>query len=246
MTIARHTSGAKMIQPFRKQGSMWLSVRKPITASILATVLCSGILVASCRCGGMGDDELEAYKGAKAHYLRGEYAEAIQKLGAGDSASRESHQALLLLAKCHFMIGEPDKAEQILVSLTERIPGYADARIWLVRSYLALGRLDDSGRELERALEFNGDDPRLLQLMAELSEARGKGRDAIDFYSRAASFGDELARVELSLSLIYNRFGQGERALFHLGRSRAFLSPESVLSRPLSELEERMRKEALQ
>jgi len=231
-----------MIPPYKKHGSMRSSVHEPMTASILATVLYVGILIASCRSGGMGEDELEAYKGAKAHYLRGEYAEAIQKLGAGDRPSRESHQALLLLAKCHFMIGAPDKAERILVSLTERIRGYADAQIWLVRSYLALGRLDDSGRELERALEFNGDDPRLLQLMAELSEARGKGRDAIDFYSRAASFGDELARVELSLSLIYTRFGQGERALFHLGRSRAFLSPESVLSRPLSKLEERIRK----
>jgi len=191
----------------------------------------------------MSDEELASYLGAKGLYLSGDYAGALRLLGCEGSSAKRGHSALLLEAKCRFMQGEPEEARRILADLAARMPGYVEALIWLVRSNLALGRLDDAERELERALEFNGEDPRLLQLMGELSETSGDGRNAIDFYSRAASFCDELARVELSLSLIYGKYGQGERALFHLGRSRSFLSPESVLSRPLSDLEERLRKE---
>lgn len=227
---------------FENQVSM-----KPKTRVLaLVPFLCACAFLFSCRHDAIPEEELASYVSAKGLYLSGDYAGALKLLSGEKSSAKGGHRTLLLRARCHFMRGEPGEARKILADLTGRMPEHAEARIWLIRSSLALGRLDDAERELEEALEFNGEDPRLLQLMGEVSDARGNGRNAMDYYSRAASFCDELARVELSLSLIYGRYGQRERALFHLGRSRAFLSPESVLSRPLSELEERLRKEVVE
>lgn len=209
-------------------------------SSLLMLLLLSCGLAFSCRPKNMTDDEVSLYVEARELYMRGEYEAAIRKTGEGPTYQNQDHRALLLLAKSHFMNREPEKAGKILAGLTRRFPRYAEAQIWLARSNLALNRLDECERGLEEALEFNGEDPRLHQLMAELKESKGEYDKAFDYYSRASAFCDEVARIELSLSKLYRRFGQDERALFHVGRSRTMLSPDNVLYRPLVRLEERL------
>lgn len=194
----------------------------------------------SCARHGMTDGETLAYAKAKSSYLQGDYEKAIAIVEGGRFNLRSSHQAFLLKAKCEFFLLHPERAEPILRKLLKRYPRYAEAELYLARALLAEGRFDAAQGEIEGALQWNPDDPRLLALMGSLHEAKREYQKAFEYYARSGDFADELAKSEVSLAELYWRFGQEKQALGRARLAKAMLSPKSILAKPLGELESRM------
>ncbi len=197
-------------------------------------------ILLSCARHGMTDAETQTYAKAKACYLQGDYEKAIAAIDTGRFKVDSSHQAFLLKAKCEFFLLRPERAEQILRKLLRRYPRYPEAELYLARSLLAEERFDEAQAEIEGALRWNPDDPRLLALMGSLYEARREYQKAFEYYTRSGDFADCLAKAEISLAELYWRFGQASQALGRVRLAKAMISPESALARPLGELESRM------
>lgn len=201
------------------------------------------VLIASCRTKQLTTTQFQAYINAKNSYIQGDFDKSAEILDNEAFTVRQGHQALLLRAKCDFFRNDPKKAQDILQRLIRAYPGYTDAQIWLVRSFLAQEKFDEAKRTIETALEFNGDDPRLLQLMASIHESKEDYQKAFDYYSRTTLFADELGKAEISLAQLYYHFKQNDNALIHIKRAQSMVSDDNPLRRPLSALEKRISEE---
>ena len=219
------------------QGSAYRARQKNARAIVLLSALA---VILSCARHGMTDAEAQTYAKAKASYLQGDYGKAIATVEGGRFNLRSSHQAFLLQAKCEFFLLHPERAEAILRKLIRRYPRYAEAELYLARSLLAEGRLDEAQGVIEGTLRWNPDDPRILSLMGGLHEAKREYQKAFEYYARSCAFADELGKSEVSLAELYWRFGQADKALERVRLAKALVSPESALARPLGELESRM------
>jgi len=207
---------------------------------ICAIFLLALVAVLTACSPGMTEKQATAYANAKKMYLSGELDKALETVSAETYSAKRGHQALLLKAKILFLRGDTKKPEKILSDLTKEHPEYTEARIWLARTLLARGEPASAEAVLARALEFNPDDPRLLSLMGNTREIRNDYQQAVEYYSCASLYADDLARTEISLAQIYYRFGQDEQALVHIRRARTLVSENSVLHRPLRAAEKRM------
>mgnify|MGYP000181160308 CR=1 FL=1 len=215
---------------------------------ICRTAYFFAVLIAfvSCSPGKLSDEQLNQYIEARKVYLAGDFEQVIQLIENADFTVHNGHQGLLLAAKSMFMLHDLEKAVKILDKLVQKYPRYTEAQVWLVRSYLAMEKYQDAKTILEQALEFNSEDPRLLQLMAALHESRKEYRTAFEYYQRTTAFGNELAKSELKLARMYYLFNQKEKALAHIHTARLLMSEDNLLSRPLADLEARIQKENTQ
>ncbi len=206
----------------------------------LVIIACSSV---SCAKKGMSEDELSTYVKAKESYLAGDYAKSVKLVDSARFTYGTGHQAFLLKAKCEFFGQNPERAEAILKKILKAHPRYAEAEIWLVRAILAQGRLDEAETAIERAMEWNPEDPRLLSLMGSVQQAKKEYRKAFEYYTRSTGFAEETGKDEIALAELYWRFGQSDKALERIRRARNLVAPESAVFRPLEKLEERMLKE---
>lgn len=223
------------------------SCHTSIYASIVfACTLTAISLIALTCCSrfGMDKEAITTYARAKDQYLAGEYDKAIAIVTEGRFNYGTGHHAYLLQAKCEFLNRKPDRAEAILRKLIRVHPRYAEAGIWLVRSILAQGRIDEAETEAERAMEWNPEDPRILSLMGSIQDAKREYQKSFEYYARSTGFTEETGKDEIHLAELYWRFGQTDKALECIRLSRTLISPLSVLYRPLDDLEERMKKDA--
>lgn len=207
----------------------------------IAFIAIPSIFFASCTSGQMTDAQLSNYVKAKTLYLQGDFDAVLKTLKVSDYSVSNGNQALLLVAKSYFMRYQPDKAEPILLRLTKHYPRYTEAQLWLIRSYLAQNKLDQAEKELALAMRFNGEDPRLMQLMASLHGAKKEYQKAFEYYTRVSDFADEIGKSEIELAQLYYRFGQKEKALYHVQRAKALISSDNVLSRALADLEKKIK-----
>lgn len=208
------------------------------SVSMLVSVIIITLL-GSCS-SGMTQEQVRVYTEAKTLYLEGELDGASELLKKVKFGTNRGHQGKLLEAKILFMKGKPDESEAITAKLVTRNPGYTEAQLWLARALLAQGKTEAAQNQLEKAMEYNPDDPRILYLMANSREILKDYQQALEYYSRAALYGEELARAEISLAQLYYRFNQDIQALTHIQKAKALLSDKSVVYRPLIELEKRI------
>ena len=202
---------------------------------------CVALVVALVSCSReMSREQAATFIKAKKLYATGEMDAALDILGKGGNTIKNSHQGKLLEAKILFLKGFPAETERILRPLTEKIHGYTEAQLWLARALLAQGKTEAAQNQLEKAMEYNPDDPRILYLMANSREILKDYQQALEYYSRAALYGEELARAEISLAQLYYRFNQDIQALTHIQKAKALVSDKSVVYRPLIELEKRI------
>lgn len=226
----------------------WLIARSAspsnrFSPAFLAIALLSMALVFSCaRADSLSGAEIAAYAQAKRHYLQGDYEGAIASLEAERFTYGRGHQALLLRAKAEFLLGRAERAEPILVRLVKRYPRYPEATLWLSRTLVAEGKIDQAETTVERAMRWDPDDPRFLAVMADVQERKKDYQKAFEYRIRAVDFADETGKEELELAELYWRFTQNDKALERIARARAMISDRSALARPLEELETRLTK----
>jgi predicted Zn-dependent protease len=213
--------------------------------SIWLTILLLGSLAAiSCVPESVPEELLIAYAKAKETYLRGDLAGAERELSALLARRRGFYQAEFLLGKVYYFEGKLSEAQRTFAGLLKRNARYHEAELWLVRIALQQGDTQSAERRLEELLSFDPNDPRLLYLMGSLQQAKGDVKNALEFYQRAAAFGEELAKAHLESARLYYQFNLPERALQELRLCASFLSEDSLLREPVASLMQTLSKEA--
>jgi len=209
------------------------------------TILLFGSLAAiSCVPAAVPEELLIAYAKAKDTYLRGDLPGAERELSALLARRRGFHQAEFLLGKVYYFEGKLSEAQRTFAGLLKRNARYNEAELWLVRIALQQGDVQRAEKNLEELLSYDPNDPRLLYLMGSLHQAKGDVKNALEFYQRAAAFGEELAKAHLESARLYYQFNLPERALKELRLCASLISEDSLLREPVASLMQILSKEA--
>lgn len=209
------------------------------------TILLVGCLSAlSCAPAPIPEQLLVAYAKAKEAYLRGDLDAAERELSSVIARRRDFHQAQFLLGKVLYFQNKSSDAERVFTGLLKRHARYNEAELWLVRIALQRGEVMHAEKKLQELLSFDPNDPRLLYLMGSLVQAKGDVKNALEFYQRAAAFGEELAKAHLESARLYYQFNLPDRALQELRICAALISDDSLLREPVTKLIQIISKEA--
>jgi tetratricopeptide (TPR) repeat protein len=213
-------------------------MRYSITA-ICGVAACLALL--SCAPRATTTEQLKAYAEAKASYAEG-------KLGAAEKAllplaeGRALPQAEFLLGKVRFFLGKYDDAASSFKELISAFPKYHEADIWIARTYLQQGKIDETGGIVQELIANDSGDPRLYYLEAMLLSAKGDLQGALGFLERSGESGEELAKAFFESARIYYQFGQDDRAMEKLKRAKAIVSPDGPMNEAVNELMKRLGK----
>ena len=211
---------------------IWLTFLLPGSLAILA-----------CAPAPLTEEQLAAYAEAKESYSRGDLAGAERELSELLARRKGFHQAELLLGKVYYFEGKLNEAQRTFARLLKRNARYHEAELWLIRIDLQQGDTRRAESRLEELLSFDPNDPRLLFLMGSLHQIKGDVKNALEFYQRAAAFGEELAKTHLESARIYYQFNLPDRALKELELCASLIAEDSLLREPVSSLKKILSKE---
>jgi tetratricopeptide (TPR) repeat protein len=190
-------------------------------------------------------DEIAAqYLEARAAYAAGNLDGAERLLAGIRARDRRFHQADFLLGKVLFFENRLPEARRLFDRLCRGYRGYNEAEIWRVRTLSQEGKTTEAVRAVERLLEFDAADPRLLFLRGSLALEEDDLQAALGFFRAAAGFSEELARSHLEIARLYHQFGLRERALEELADCLALASPGSPVGEAAERLTVMLREEA--
>jgi len=207
-----------------------------------------GVLISvgllSCRPRPLADELIAEYLAAKDEYAAGNLQNAEQRLTVILARNGDFHQAAFLLGKIYFFQNRSAEARTTFSALIRRYGRYNEAEIWLVRTLVREGAIGEAQKKVEQLLSFDQSDPRLLFLRGSLALESSDLKSALEFFQRAADFGDELARARLEIARLYYQFDLPRKALEELAVCRSLTSGGSLLREPVEKLIATVQKEA--
>ena len=212
--------------------------------NFMVSGLCTAVAISaflSCAQRAPTEGQLKAYGEAKASYAAGNLAEAERTLLPLTTGS-SFPQARFLLGKTRFFLGNLDAAIAGFRDLGARFPRYHESAIWLARSCLQEGKIDESDRIVQELLANDSGDSRLYYLAAMIRVSRGDFEEALGFLERSSESGEEIAKSCFESARLYCRFGQDEKAVERLKRADAMLSPTSPMRETVAALLRRLGK----
>ncbi|MBN2049760.1 MAG: tetratricopeptide repeat protein [Spirochaetales bacterium] len=183
--------------------------------------------------------ELDLYFRALKAYEEGNLSSAVYLAETLCNGNAGFFQARLLLARAYFFNDRYPEAEDQLRAVLKSEPACTDAHLWLLRTLVQEGRLEDAKNYGKGLLSLSSEDPRILGLLAGIARTQGDIQRALEYYKRALLFEEELALQRIELAKLYMQFFHPEEAAEHLKRSLVLLSPESPLYPTVLELSER-------
>ncbi|HEX7184915.1 MAG TPA: tetratricopeptide repeat protein [Thermoanaerobaculia bacterium] len=139
---------------------------------------------------------------------------AVESLGPGES--RIAYEARAVEAR---LLGNPEKAQEILARLVARYPHDAEARVELAEAYGEQGSLDRAIASLEGAVRLAPHHPRAWFLLAKYSIISGNARRAIDEYLVRALVIQNQLGSEAGRANVLNAFGNAFRNLGEMERA---------------------------
>jgi tetratricopeptide (TPR) repeat protein len=181
------------------------------------------------------EDRLKAYGEAKSFYAAGKLAEAERAL-APLAEAKALPQAQFLLGKTRYFLGSYDKAAEAFKNLGTRFPKYHEADIWLARTFLQQGKVDEADQIAKELLSNDSSDLRLYYLEAMIRMVQGDVKNALGFLERSAESGEELAKSYFESARLYYRFAQDDKAIERLNAAKALCSPASPMREAIDDL----------
>ncbi|MBI9108591.1 MAG: tetratricopeptide repeat protein [Spirochaetales bacterium] len=175
------------------------------------------------------ETEIELYFRAVSAYEAGNLELAVRLTETLSKGTPSFFQARLLLAKALFFSDRWDEAAGILSRLLDDFENYTEAEIWLMRTSIQQGDLQAAGFRGENMLSRAPGDPRVLGMLARIAETENDYQRAIEYYSRAILFEEELAVNRIELAKIYSSLLNHDEAFKHLEKSLVLLSDDSPL-----------------
>jgi len=214
----------------------------------IGVLVSAGLLVSigllSCRPQPLADELVAEYLAAKDEYAAGNLQNAEQRLTGILARNGDFHQAAFLLGKIYFFQDRLAEARRTFTALIRRHGRYNEAEIWLARTLVREGAMGEAQKKVEQLLSFDQSDPRLLFLRGSLALESSDLKNALEFFQRAADFGDELARAHLEIARLYYQFDLPRKALEELAVCRSLTSEGSLLRDPVEKLIATVQKEA--
>jgi predicted Zn-dependent protease len=214
----------------------------------LRLIVSVGLLVSiglvSCRPRPLADELAAEYLAAKDEYAAGNLQKAEQRLTGILARNGEFHQAAFLLGKVYFFQDRCAEARRTFTALIRRHGRYNEAEIWLVRTLVRDGEMGEAQKKVEQLLSFDQSDPRLLFLRGSIALESSDLKNALEFFQRAADFGDELARAHLEIARLYYQFDLPRKALEELAVCLNLTSEGSLLREPVEKLIATVQEEA--
>jgi tetratricopeptide (TPR) repeat protein len=201
------------------------------------------VFLPACAPHSPSSDLISQYLSAKDAYAAGDLEGTEQRLGAILAKDRGFHQARFLLGKVYYFQNRTADARRVFTSLIRGHRGYNEAEIWLVRVLMQEGATDQAKKRAEDLIAFDAADPRLLFLRGSLALEEADLKNALEFFERAAQFGDELARTHLEMARLYYQFDLPERAMEELALCRTIASEGSLVGEAAGTLLDSVRKE---
>ncbi|MBE3063571.1 MAG: tetratricopeptide repeat protein [Spirochaetes bacterium] len=209
---------------------------------ILQVLTCLCLL--ACQPRPPSDDLVAEYLAAKDDYAGGDLQKAEQRLTRIVARDAGFHQAAFLLGKIYYFEDKPAEARRAFTALVKRYGRYNEAEIWLARTLVREGAIEAAQRRVEELLSFDQSDPRLLFLRGSLALETSDLKNALEFFQRAADFGEELARAHLEIARLYYQFDLPDKALEELALCRSLTSNGSLLRDSVDKLIATVGKEA--
>ena len=206
----------------------------------LQIVLAVLLIAVSCAPVPDSTERLALYGRAKSLYLQGSIEEAKPLFRKIYETYPEFHQAGLMYGKACMLSGDTGEAKKVFELLLQDHPGYPEAKLWQIRNLLNTGDAKEAGVLLNRALEKDSRDPRLLSLSGVIHETEKEYQQAIESYRKALLFEEELARTRLRLARLLFRFGLDREAALEIRKALAVLPEESILGKSVQEVLERI------
>lgn len=137
-------------------------------------------------------------------------AQALREAVQGMNRQEAKAGQLEALASRWIDLGQGGLALETLFQAQEKEPNRVMTQALLVDAYRAKGELKEARRFLRMAMKLHPDEPRLLRSAGELELAQSRPREALAFFTRAASDGN-------ATTILYRRIGE---AFLALGRDR--------------------------
>ena len=144
-------------------------------------------------------------------------------LRAARAPARERSAAEWFAWGCEIEIAEPDAAREAYAQTLALEPAHADALVNLGRLHHEAGELAHARELYERALVARPEDSVAAFNLGVALEDLGDARDAIRAYRRALRHDPRCADAHYNLARLYERRGEHERALTHLGAYRRLM-----------------------
>lgn len=201
------------------------------------------LLLAGCRNGKISEEAVALYLKAKEYYTQGDLDQAESSFREAAAVSDDFYQAEFMLGKTLYFTDKKEEAEELFTRLLRRLPEYREAELFYIRTCMESGKTGEAVRRTEKLLAFDSADPRLLYLRAQLYQLEEDLSASIDYFNKAALFGEEFARVFLDLGRIYYIFGMFEKAEDNVRKSLFLLHEENPLKTPVRKLLVKMEEE---
>lgn len=142
----------------------------------------------------------------------GRVAEAEAALLKAAAALPEERTVYANLCELRMDAGRFDEAAQALQLGLERVPGWDDGRLELIRMHIRQARFPEAEKELARLSDAAGRAPRAAVLRARLAAHRGALPEAAEYFA-AALAGLRDAETALGLAEVLFRLDRGEEAV---------------------------------
>jgi tetratricopeptide (TPR) repeat protein len=143
---------------------------------------------------------------------RSEYAPAVEVLLA-IPAERRSDDVLLRLAQGWYGLDQLEKARDILVELSQRVPADFSAPLWLSYTERGLGNAQAAYDDLQQALKLRPESGEALVAIANLELERNDAESAASFADRALKLDSQDNGALLVRGLAFVRLDRPEEAL---------------------------------
>jgi tetratricopeptide (TPR) repeat protein len=211
-------------------------MRHPVLA-----VYAAAVMAAFCSCAPRTptSGQLQAYGEGKVAYAAGRLAEAERSL---EPSAKDASlpQARFLLGKTRFFLGRYDEAASVFKNLVSRFPKYREAEIWLARTFLQQGKIEEADKLAQELIAYDSSDPRLFYLEAMVRVSEGDFKAALGLFDRSSESGEELAKSCFESARLYFQFGQDDKAVERLKRAQAILPPNAAMRSAVDELLKRI------
>ena len=151
--------------------------------------------------------------------------EALEQLLELHARHPEATQVSLAVARVCISTGQPRKAREVLVQLTEGSPDHVEGWSELANVYWESRQLDEAERAYRRVLELDGSHFRALIHLADLERQRGDYPAAEELYLAAEKVNGNSHSVHLGLGIVLRETGRPADAVTSLERAIA-LNPQ--------------------
>ena len=141
-------------------------------------------------------DNFEALSGIGHVFISTErYDEALNCFRSALLANPRAATALVGMGDLCMRLGECEKAVKAYDRAIASDPGQKDGHTGRGEALKNLGQFDEAARSFDAALRCDGDDGKVLFMLAECMFASGRHRDALHFFGRARKMSLDMAAV---------------------------------------------------